>query len=458
MILNKITAFKKREVAKNKKLFPLSNFKSRLKKSDRDFKKAVSENSLNLIAEIKKASPSEGIINKNFNFEKIAETYSKNQHVKAISVLTDVKFFAGRKTLIHAVKKFTEKPILRKDFIIDEYQIYESRFYGADALLLIAGILTKKQLEKFIKIAKRYDMDCLVEIHNKEEIAKLPNSTEIIGINNRNLDTLSINLETTNKLVKLINKKLKNKVIVSESGINSRADINKIQDKVNAVLIGTSLIKSKDINSKINSLFKPKIKICGITNLEDAKAASKLGADYLGFIFYKRSPRYIGEDKAKNIISQIKKSNKDIKFAGVFVNESIEKISKIKKYSNLDFIQFHGDETNDFIKKLNEKNIIKAFRVRNNQDIREINNSLAKYVLLDAYHKSLYGGTGSTFNWGIMPKIRNKKIFLSGGLNPDNIKKAVKLNTYAIDLSSGVEKSPGKKDHKKLKKLFKNLK
>ena len=252
MILDKIVKQKKQEVKRRSKRLPLGGIGSKLKKSDRNFKKALSKG-FNLIAEIKKGSPSEGIINTNFNLEETAQIYQNNKKVKAISVLTDYKFFFMGPTCLADVKKLTKKPLLRKDFIIDEYQIYEARFYGADAVLLIARILTKPKIKKFIETAKKYNMDCLVEIHNEKELKKLPNNVEIIGINNRNLDTLKTDLNTT---LTIIPKIPKNKIIVTESGYHTNKEIAKVKDKVNAVLIGTSILKEKDINKKINELMK----------------------------------------------------------------------------------------------------------------------------------------------------------------------------------------------------------
>jgi len=252
MILDEIIKNKEQEIKKSKKSLPLDKFKSNLKKSDRNFKQAISKK-FSLIAEIKKGSPSRGIINKDFSLEETAKIYGENRNVRAISVLTDYKFFFMAPTCLRDVRKLSKKPLLRKDFIIEDYQIYEARLFGADAILLIARILTKTKIENFIKIAKKYNMDCLVEIHNEKELEKLPDNVEIIGINNRNLDTLTIDLNTTLNIIK---KLPKNKLIVSESGFNTAKDINKVKNKVNAVLIGTSIIKSKDINKKINELLK----------------------------------------------------------------------------------------------------------------------------------------------------------------------------------------------------------
>ena len=252
MILDKIIKNKEQEVKRRKKRFPLTRFKSQLKQSDRNFKEAISKG-FSLIAEIKKGSPSKGIINKNFSLEETAKTYQNNNNVKAISVLTDKKFFFMGPTCLKSVRKITKKPLLRKDFIIDEYQIYEARFYHADAILLIASILTKKQIKKFITIAKKYSMDCLVEIHEEKELKKLPKNVEIIGINNRNLDTLKIDLNTT---LKITEKLPQNKIIVSESGIHTKQDVTLVKGKVNALLVGTSILKEKNIDKKIDELMK----------------------------------------------------------------------------------------------------------------------------------------------------------------------------------------------------------
>ncbi|MBW2990056.1 indole-3-glycerol phosphate synthase TrpC [Candidatus Woesearchaeota archaeon] len=249
-ILDKIIKAKKEEVERRKRKHPLSELKPRLKDSDRNFKDSISKG-FSIIAEIKKGSPSKGIINKSFSLEMLAKAYQKNRNVKAISVLTDKKFFFMGPSCLSTVRKLTKKPLLRKDFIIDPYQVYESRFYGADAILLIAAILPKPRIRNLIDLAKRYRMDCLVEVHSQEDIEKLPENAEIIGINNRDLDTLKIGLNTT---LSLLSRLPKDKVVVSESGFNTSKDIKKVKDKVDAVLIGTSILKSKDISKKIDSL------------------------------------------------------------------------------------------------------------------------------------------------------------------------------------------------------------
>ena len=251
-MLNKIIENKRKEVKTNKKNLPLSSFKYNLKNSKRDFRKAISKNKLNLIAEIKRRSPSKNITNKEFDIKKIVDIYSK--YADAISVLTDKRFFDGSLMDIRTVSKLSKLPILRKDFIIDEYQIYESRFYNADAILLIASILSNYELDNFIGIAKNYGMECLVEVNTEEELNKvLKSNAIIIGINNRNLSTLKVDTETT---LRLADKIPESKIVVSESGISSKDYIKKLSGRVNSILVGTLFMNSANLEEEIMSLIK----------------------------------------------------------------------------------------------------------------------------------------------------------------------------------------------------------
>ena len=251
-MLDKIIENKKREIEISKKNLLLYSFKSKLKNAERNFKKSLTKDKLNLIAEVKKASPSQNITKQEFDIKKIVKIYDK--YADAISVLTDKKFFDGSLIDMKTISKLTKLPILRKDFIIDEYQIYESRFYNADAILLIASILSNRELNKFIDIAKSYHMDCLVEVNTEDDLNKvLDSNASIIGINNRNLNTLKIDTETT---LRLMDKIPKNKIIVSESGISSKDYIKKIAGKVNAILVGTLFMNSTKLEEDILSLIK----------------------------------------------------------------------------------------------------------------------------------------------------------------------------------------------------------
>jgi len=198
-----------------------------------------------------------------------------------------------------------------------------------------------------------------------------------------------------------------------------------------------------------------KVKICGITNYDDAIAAMDMGADLLGFNFYPDSPRYVTPQQATDIINKLPGF---IDTAGVFVNASIERIHETNAVCQLDWVQLHGDEDPDFCRSLLSHNvrIIKAIRVKDQADIERADSFFTDAVLLDAFNPDKYGGTGLTFDWNVIGHI-GKRVFLAGGINPDNAAEAVRLGVYGIDVCSGIESEPGKKDHGKMKKLFENI-
>ncbi len=215
------------------------------------FKQALKKDGLSIIGEIKKASPSKGIIKDDFDPVKIAMQYEGN--VDALSILTEEHFFMGRADFIMKVQNETTLPILRKDFIIDEYQIYEAKYLGASSVLLICAILSQKKIEEFIKTAASLNLDALVEVHDKAEAkTALDAGAEIIGINNRDLHTFKVDLMTTINTSKAIDSA---KVLVSESGINTKEDIRLLKSVgINAVLVGESFMRSKDISKKAEEL------------------------------------------------------------------------------------------------------------------------------------------------------------------------------------------------------------
>lgn len=199
----------------------------------------------------------------------------------------------------------------------------------------------------------------------------------------------------------------------------------------------------------------PKVKICGITNYDDAAAAMEMGADLLGFNFYRPSPRYVTAKKAAQIINKLPAF---IDVVGIFVNSTLEETRDIASQCQLDWIQLHGDEDPEFCRWLayDSARTMKAFRVKDAHDLEKMDDFFTDAVLLDAYDPKRYGGTGLTFDWNIIGHI-TKRVFLAGGINPDNAVAAIELGVYGIDVCSGIESRPGKKDHRKMKKLFDNI-
>ncbi len=253
-MLNRIVAQKREEVEQRKRSLPISTLKERLarRKKPLDFASALSGDSTRLIAEVKRASPSRGLLCPNFNPVALAKTYAQGG-AAAISVLTEINYFEGSIDHLTAIREEVRLPLLRKDFIFDGYQIYESGAYGADALLLIVAILSQEQLEELLSLTHSLGLSCLVEVHNEAEVERaLLSGAEIIGINNRDLNTFTVDINTTRRLRPLIPKE---RIVVSESGIRSREDIEKLEGwGVNAVLMGETLVTAGDIPAKMREL------------------------------------------------------------------------------------------------------------------------------------------------------------------------------------------------------------
>jgi phosphoribosylanthranilate isomerase len=203
------------------------------------------------------------------------------------------------------------------------------------------------------------------------------------------------------------------------------------------------------------SMTRPKIKICGITTVNQAKQIAAMEVNALGFILYKKSPRYIAPTKVKEILQRLSPL---IKSVGVFVDEPIEKISNIYQTSGLDTVQLSGGETPEYCQELSQRGVswIKSFRIKNDVDEEELERYGREYILLDAWSADEFGGTGKTFDWKLIENLQQKfKIILAGGINPNNVAKAVRLlEPYAIDVSSGVETSPGVKSLDKIEQLI----
>lgn len=252
--MNKIIAYKRKEVEALKRNKPIDETVLAFGLYPRrSFAKAINqEGQVNIIAELKKASPSLGLIRSNFDPVKIARIYEKNG-AAAISVLTDKQFFQGDIKYLSEVKTATALPVLRKDFIIDVYQVYEAKLYGADAILLIATALSHQELNKLLTLTHELGLEALVEVHDDYDLEKaLESGAHIIGINNRNLKTLKTDINTCLKLRNLIPD---DKIIVAESGIKTKDDMRRLKEAgFQAVLIGTALMQAEDIGKKLKEL------------------------------------------------------------------------------------------------------------------------------------------------------------------------------------------------------------
>ncbi|MCL2390660.1 MAG: indole-3-glycerol phosphate synthase TrpC [Endomicrobia bacterium] len=255
MILDKIVAAAKKRVEGAKLLKSFADAKKEAAANKRgiaSFEKALKKNDISFICEVKKASPSKGLISSDFNYKSIAADY-ESAGAGAISVLTEPDFFLGDNIYLTEIKDIVKIPVLRKDFIIDAYQIYEAKNIGADAILLICAILDFETLKKFIEIANTIGLSCLTETHDEKEIeTALKAGAQIVGVNNRDLKTFEVDINNSVKLRKYVPE---DKIFVSESGIKTREHIEILRDnKIDAVLIGEELMKSGDVKEKLKEL------------------------------------------------------------------------------------------------------------------------------------------------------------------------------------------------------------
>jgi indole-3-glycerol phosphate synthase len=256
-ILEEILKNTRQEISAAKKILPLKQLREmpNFQRHCFSLSNALHQNEINIIAEIKKASPSKGVIRKDFDHLALARDYAENG-ARAISMLTDKKYFQGNIRFISDVRASVSLPILRKDFIVDSYQLTEAKAFGADAVLLIAAALEPRQLHDLYDEAKELRLDCLVEIHNEQELDKLDlKQVKIVGINNRNLSDFTVDVSTTLRVASNIPKDI---IIVSESGISNRAEIEHLAAYgIHSVLIGESLMRAKSPGMVLQSLLTP---------------------------------------------------------------------------------------------------------------------------------------------------------------------------------------------------------
>jgi indole-3-glycerol phosphate synthase len=254
MILQNIVENKREEVARQKEIVPLGELRQMIadRPPTRDFAGAIRDRGCAVIAEVKRSSPSKGRIREDFDPAGIAGIYEDNG-ASAISILTERKFFEGSAAYIPQIGRTVHLPLLRKDFIIDPYQINETRVLGADALLLIARLLEASKLRDFIGLASELGLASLVEAHDEEDVEKAVSSgARIVGINNRDLETFRTDLAVSIRLAHRIPRDV---IVVSESGINSRSDIVRLMEAgIHAFLVGESLMRERDIGKKLREL------------------------------------------------------------------------------------------------------------------------------------------------------------------------------------------------------------
>lgn len=483
MILDKIIEATKIRVAQEKQIESPESVKAAALALPSDtgfpFEAALRQQDFNFICEVKKASPSKGIIAEHFPYLDIAKEYEV-AGAAAISVLTEPDFFKGDKTYLQEIASTVKIPVLRKDFIIDEYQIYQAKVWGASAILLICACLDVPTLTKFRELADSLGLSSLVEAHDEAEVQMaIDCGARIIGVNNRNLKDFTVDVQNSVRLRNLVEDDV---IFVSESGLETPEDIQVLRDNnIGVALMGEILMRSPNKIEKLaylygSTYYTPKVKMCGISKGETIPAIVDAKPDYMGLVFAP-SKRQVTVDQAKTLVEELHKQyanryNRDaeqysnqtlihqefIKTVGIFVNETLDNLVTIATEVNLDAVQLHGDEDEAFIQSLKERTNVevwKAVQIRSAADAAAWIDSSTDMLLFDAYHKDERGGMGEVFDWSCLDEFE-RPFMLAGGIDSTNVARAIRtVRPYGIDISSGIE-TEGVKDDEKIK-AFTNI-
>lgn len=448
-VLAKIVRDKYQWVAERKQSQPLETFRDTLVASDRSFYQALNQQQTVFITECKKASPSKGLIRDDFDLDYIASVY--NDHANAISVLTDEKYFQGSFEFLPQVRKQAKQPILCKDFMVDSYQVYLARHYSADAILLMLSVLDDQEYAQLAEVAHSLDMGVLTEVSNEDELHRAVKlGAKVIGINNRNLRDLSTDLNRTKELAPTIRQLAPEATIISESGIYTHQQVRDLAQFADGFLIGSSLMAEENLELAVRKVTMGENKVCGLTHPDDAAKAYQAGAVFGGLIFVEQSKRHVDLEAAR-----LTMSGAPLNYVGVFQNHDAKQIIDTVSELGLSAVQLHGTEDQQFVNQLKAQlpaqvEIWKAYGV--SQSVPELINDNVDRHLLDTKVGSQVGGTGLVFDWSLIGDP--SKVMLAGGITPFNAQKAAEQGCLGLDLNSGIEHSPGKKDGEKLEQAF----
>ncbi|HVM37902.1 MAG TPA: bifunctional indole-3-glycerol-phosphate synthase TrpC/phosphoribosylanthranilate isomerase TrpF [Sphingomicrobium sp.] len=445
-VLGRIIAAKKVELAQRLGGVSLDALRARARPTRRSLAGVIARPGSRFILEIKKASPSQGVIRAGSDPAAIARGYAGV--ADALSVLTDGDFFGGSLDDLAAARQEFDGPILAKDFFIDPRQVAEARIAGADAVLVMLSVLDDAEALGMIAEARRLDMDALVEVHDEAEMRRaLALGAPLIGINNRDLRDLSIDLATTERLAPLAPGRL----LVTESGITARADVERLSRQVDGFLVGSALMKAERPAEAARALVFGRVKLCGLNRPEDIAAAA--AAAFAGFVFAQGSPRHVTAGEAAPLAGMARR--RGMLPVGVFRDAPVRVVGDLATLLNLHAVQLHGRQDIEQIAQLRRQlpkdcELWSAVSVgRDPLDPRG-----ADRLLFDNGD----GGTGRMFDWERVrghPALRDGLI--AGGIGPANARAAAALGSFAIDVGSAVDAVPGIKSPDRIRSLFRAL-
>lgn len=401
------------------------------------------------IMEVKRSSPSGH--RSDVTVEQAVAAYAPV--ADAISVLTDGPDFGGSHDDLSKARRLFGGPILAKDFIVDPVQVSEARAAGADAVLVMMSVLDVAASAAVLAEARRLNMDAIVEIHDEKELGRaLALGARIIGINNRDLKTLETDLSVSRRLAPLVPPDV---LVISESGIRSRADVERLSSHADAFLVGSSLMAAPLIAEAARALVHGRVKLCGLTRTEDVKLAARLGATHAGFILVEGSLRSVGFGQASGLSRCAQ--GLGIKSVGVFRDSPPESVRSTALMLGLDAIQLHGCESAEEIAAMRD-GLPAAIELWAACDVGSRAAPMrvgADRTLFDTRHSKRSGGTGRTFDWSLIGGREDLPwAFLAGGIGPANARRAACVGAYGLDVGSSVEASPGIKDPLRIEALF----
>jgi indole-3-glycerol phosphate synthase/phosphoribosylanthranilate isomerase len=371
----------------------------------------------------------------------------------SVSVLTDSPFFGGSLDDLDAVRRVYDGPILAKDFIVDPRQVAEARLHGADAVLAILAVLDDCEAESVMAEARALNMDVLVEAHDEDEVRRaVALGAAIVGINNRDLSTMKTDLAVTERLSRLVPV---GRLLVAESGIEDRSDVERLSAHADAFLVGSALMSADDPTLAARALAFGRVKICGLTNVGDAEAAAVSGASFAGLVMVPNTPRAVGPREAERIAEASR-----IPVIGVFRNEKAMEVAASAQALGFHAVQLHGEEDGAYIRGLRAmlpgRTEIWAVAAVG-RDLPEPRLG-ADRTLFDTKVGTRSGGSGIAFDWRrVSGRDDLEGGIIAGGLNPANAAAAARVGAFALDVGSGVESAPGLKDEAKLGAFFEAL-
>jgi indole-3-glycerol phosphate synthase/phosphoribosylanthranilate isomerase len=413
--------------------------------TQRSLRAALGRPGARFIMEVKRASPSGH--RSAVTVDRAVRAYAPV--ADAISVLTDGPGFGGSLDDLRMARRLFDGPILAKDFIVNIAQVGEARAAGADAVLAMMSVLDDITAAAVLSEARRHEMDAIVEVRDEAELGRaLALGATIVGVNNRDLKTLRTDLSATERLAPLVPADV---LVISESGIGARTDVERLAPIADAFLVGSSLMAAPDITEAARALVHGRVKLCGLTQLGDVELVARSGATHAGLILVEGSPRFVNFREASRLSRHAQ--GLGIKSVGVFRDCPPETVRSTALMIGLDAVQLHGSESDAEIAAMRAglPEAIELWAACGVGTAAAPRRAGADRTLFD----NRGGGTGNSFDWALVVGREDlPSAFLAGGIGAANAESACKVGAYGLDVGSSVEAAPGIKDAAKVEALF----